>query len=462
VPDEYREGSPVLLLFQGPGADEEAGRRMVSKTPLVYEPMPPAPLIGATGLSLTNEFLPVAGLNREDVSLANATRCRYNHLNKLPEERGSPINHPIVRQAIQHCQHHHYKPPASVKLVVAAGEVALWASTGEGLHGSDEDKGRTIAAWRGWLLPWNPPPRPLLNLTDIYTPPASEVKVLVTYHVAAQWTMPWMYPAFRVDWHKVGKVLAGTWPHKPPTWTLVPPTTWPSTSAFDTEFGIENGYLLRYSLAYLEHGQLVAHVVESAHAWEVLTEPGSTVYLHNLPADVKFLNSITGGKPLKLEDTMIQHHVLWGDLPHNLNFVGSIYARINRWKHLVQVNPIAYSGGDAVGTLDAGMNLTRELAHDSQSEWIYRESVMPQWQTIMRSKEKGIKVNQARVQEALAGFQAIQEDAIAMAQAAAGWNINLGSPPQLTHWIFGYEEANWVHPLKKVQVGYKPREVKGR
>src|SRR2546427_203478 len=72
VPDEYREGSSVLLLFQGPGADEEAGRVMASKTPLVYEPHPPAPLLGATGLSLSLEFLPAAGLNREDVSLANA------------------------------------------------------------------------------------------------------------------------------------------------------------------------------------------------------------------------------------------------------------------------------------------------------------------------------------------------------------------------------------------------------
>src|SRR5438132_352171 len=83
VPDEIRD-VPVLVLAQNPGAQEEVGERVIGydyvrgrRIPLTAtNPSGPAPLIGPTGFDLVQEYLPLAGLTRAEVSLANVLKCR--------------------------------------------------------------------------------------------------------------------------------------------------------------------------------------------------------------------------------------------------------------------------------------------------------------------------------------------------------------------------------------------------
>src|SRR6266581_2342363 len=127
VPDEIRPNAKVLILGQNPGAHEEAGERLIERAGKVkrWEPCKPAPFLGDSGYDLEHTFLPLAGLDRQDVSLGNVVRCRVGGSNKLPD-----LGRVETRLAIQHCQHA-YGRSQTPRHVVALGEYALWATTGE-------------------------------------------------------------------------------------------------------------------------------------------------------------------------------------------------------------------------------------------------------------------------------------------------------------------------------------------
>jgi uracil-DNA glycosylase len=146
VPDELVTGSKVLILAQNPGGNEEAGRRLVAyeyvgrrRIP-VEEACQPAPLIGATGLEMAKNYLPLAGLVRgENVSFANVLKCRQivggKRTNDLPKGK-------VLAQAVAHCTRAHLRVPAGVELVVAMGAVSV---SYMGFPG-------TVSAWRGFTI----------------------------------------------------------------------------------------------------------------------------------------------------------------------------------------------------------------------------------------------------------------------------------------------------------------------
>ena len=126
VQGAFPEGAELMIVGQAPGADEEeAGEAFV----------------GATGKRLANEFLPLAGVDYKEVARDNAIRCRWRepgakkNTNKLPGEA-------ILNKAIACCRQYDVVP-ASVRLVIAMGTVAL-RKMGPGLRQHE---------WRGHLLP---------------------------------------------------------------------------------------------------------------------------------------------------------------------------------------------------------------------------------------------------------------------------------------------------------------------
>ena len=140
VPDELVEEAPVLVLGQNPGADEEAGMKVVGheyagrrRVP-VKEPNPrgPAPLTGETGFQMVQDFFPLAGLERGKVSLANVLKCRQivagKRTNDLPTGK-------ILAQAVGHCTRAHLRIPAGTQLIVAMGALATeWTGCPGSVH----------------------------------------------------------------------------------------------------------------------------------------------------------------------------------------------------------------------------------------------------------------------------------------------------------------------------------------
>ena len=444
VPDEMKPGTQVAVIAQGPGADEEAGRRYLGSNQ--WEPHPHAPLIGKTGRVFEHTFLPLAGLDRSEVSLGNIVRCRWNHKDTLP-----PLNQKVVQAAIAHCSRAHLRIPESTKVVVAMGEYAFY-----GLTGLQHD----FNGWRGYLAPLSLPGEPRVPMTGVWTPgrtPGDRLPVFVTYHIARLFREPEAELPTKRDWNKLAYILAGKWPEPMPPLIAEPPDPWPSYAAFDTEFAEDlHDRLIRYSLATRDRK---VWVVEASRAGVAATLPNTTVIMHNAPADLPHLRGLIDLGRVDVEDTMYAHAVLWtgrvetddqkgkqgSASSHTLNFLGSIYSKINRWKHLARIAPRQYAGGDALGTMDAwatGLHggLSGELARDPQTKWVYENLQKPLIPIIMKAHQRGIATDQEAARAALVDIKREQERFELRAQAYAGWPLNLRSPAHVAFWLYNIEQ----------------------
>jgi len=423
VPDIINDQAEVFIYAQNPGASEESGERWTGTS---YEPFPPQPLIGKTGLEMERTYLPQAGLERAQVSLGNALRCRYKHRDALP-----PLKSVIVREALEHCHKAHFKLPAKTKIISVQGEYALYAMTQEGM-----DKYRKISDWRGYALPYRPLGVPRVVDTEIFTPTPADIVVLASYHIAYTFRDPIVRLVTKSDWHKIRKVLNGKWPVKLPAIKSGPPSVWPTTSAFDTEFVPTTRHFICYSL----YDGRTLRVSEELNGGITDTDNAYTVIMHNAVVDIPFLHRMLPPNAFRIlvEDTMFSHSVLWSDFDHDLGFLGSLYSSLNKWKHLDRLNPKMYSAADAFATWEAFEQLKKELQRDPGSQYVYeiQKKLIP---IIMASEERGIRVNPARSKEAYLDRLHKVEKLRARAEAIVGWPINLASNPQVGHHLFKVE-----------------------
>ena len=440
VPDLVRPQAPVVVVGQNPGESEENGQKYLGNGQ--WESHPHAPLIGRTGRVFERIFLPLAGLNRDDISLANAFRCRFNHSNALPTIKQG------FYKALAHCTQAHWRAPEGVKLYVAMGEAAAMVLT---------QQTSDLAGWRGYLLPYTPIGTARLPQTSIWTPqPRDPAPVLITSHLAMIWREPDIELPLKRDWNKIPQILDGKWPVPMSPIIREPLDVWPSYSAFDTEFAEDDhSRLIRYSIATRDRQ---VWVIESERVGKAVTLPGTTIIMHNAPADLPHAAKFLDVSSVDIEDTMYAHAVLWtgrvetddqkgrtgGAMSHTLNFLGSMYARLNRWKHLARVAPIIYSGADAMGTMDVwetGLHggLKGELERDPQSKWVYENLQKPLVPIIIKNQKRGIAVNGKAVDLALKDIVREQADYTQQAQAYCGWPINLRSPVQIAYWLYTVE-----------------------
>jgi len=432
-------------MAQNPGDMEEKGEKVTGYQGkhTITEPHPPAPLIGKTGFYQDREFLPIAGLQRTDASYDNAIRCRHNHTNNLP-----PLTNPQMREALEHCHRAYFKMPNSTELIVAQGEYALYAMTQKGMN-----VGHKVSDWRGYVLPYAPIGTGEWAINDVWTPiqAISPVPVLVVNHLASLFKQPESIMPAKRDWSKIPRILAGKWPQKPPEILTFAPSLWPDKFAFDTEYVPHNNHLIRYSMAYpnLTTGNLVVRVVErsDAYGWTGAVFPGkSTLILQNADADLDHFEeiAITNKEDYKFEDTMHAHAVLWSGQPHDLNFLGSMYAPFNRWKHLEYTNPIVYSGLDAAATWYAWEALEREFQRDPQSEHVYRKYQLPLVNIIRQAKSKGIRIHQENALRITNELKVDVDELGIKAEALVGWPINIASDDQTAKQLYEVERIQEV------------------
>lgn len=400
VPDLIREQARLFLVGQNPGVEEEREGQ---------------PFVGKAGLALESQYLRQAGLTREDVSLGNAIRCRFKRSNSLPEVRST-----VMKAAVQHCRRH-WRQPEGARALVSMGDHALLSTAG--VPSSSE--------WRGWLLPQVG--THVKHLSSVWTPAPREVPVFATMHPARVFREPGFRIPLLADWRKLSRFLTGRWPRPMPP-IQHGPLTEPllvSQAAFDTEY--DGQTLTRYSLAW--DGQV--RVVEAADGG--FDAPWTTFVMQHAVADYQWLRGLTGQAEPAYEDVMYAHAVLWAGFPHSLEYLGSIYASTNRWKHLSQSNPVVYSGADAWGTWECWQALQGELAKDPQSLEVYRTQLHPLVPIIDRAHRHGLRVNQARAQQVAGELANRVERATRRAQAAVGWPINLGSTQQVGVELYGVQ-----------------------
>lgn len=445
VPDENKPGARVRVIGQNPGEAEVIGRHFIrwykgeEGTGEIWENDRPRPLIGKSGYELDHKFLPLAGLTRDDVETANVIRCRWRNSNDLP-----PLTTTIARSAIEHCQRAHWVEPNDKTTMVALGAYALYALTGE-YEGDDGDAdsadddiraSKSVDGWRGWLLPYRPQHYAQSDSAiRIFTREQrnSAIRVFATYHPAFYWRAHWLRPVGRMDFARLGRLLRGTWPEAFPQMSQDNPSPLPHSVAFDTEYNPWTKELHRYSIGYRHHDEPRAFVIE---ARDIIVSPRpmpTNIIMQNAEADWPYLTSIFGHTPETWDDTMFAHSLLYGTLRHSLDFMGSCYARHNRWKHLQQLDPLTYSGMDALATYDIWQQLSRELARDAASSALYEHELKPLLPPVMA--RPSIRLNAMHIAEASATMKSEQREIELRGQVAAGWPINVSSADQISRWL---------------------------
>jgi len=439
VPGRYRN-SPVLVLGQNPGVNEEIGARVLEKHygQEITEPCVPQPLIGATGHWLRREFWPLAQLGSlEEHSLDNVIKCRPYGLNELPSLTGHDpskrITQPMLRQAIQHCMAAHFHPPDSVRTVVAMGSLALYAMTGQS----------NIGSWRGWALGrgsatlWTPQEY-IPGVTSYYSG-SDRVTIFATLHIAALFRDTQLYHATLRDFRRLGALVRGTWPAALPDVTLEPPKALPPVIGFDTEYD-SLGKLEQWSLADTEGHVHFVDVTEWGTEFPLEVPEDLAVIAQNAIVDLPHFRAVFGTDQFVLEDCMLADAVLWPGELHNLDYMLSKYGRFNRHKHLREVPELRwlYAGLDAFTTLnDVWRELCRQFERDPQAYAEYRQRRQPLLHVLDRFQQHGIPVDHARVQEASSRFTTRLAALKAEAQALTGDPaFNLASNQQLSSVLF--------------------------
>ena len=399
---------------------------------------------------LDDDALPVHGAASQSADQASSASMASDP----PSESGQFVPNLGACRICQTCQG--FSPRIIITTVGPKAYIALGEYAFYGLTSLQHD----FNGWRGYVHPFRPlwaetvPPLP----TRVWTPgqvPGDQPPVYVVHHIARIFREPEAELPAKRDWNKLAQLLAGKWPEPMPPIEADPPEPWPSYAAFDTEFEPNHPErLVRWSLATKDRR---VWVVEAARGWPHVL-PGSTVIMHNAAADLPHLRGFDP-QTVIIEDSMMSHAVLWtgrvetddqkgkqgGASSHTLNFLGSIYARINRWKHLARIAPRQYAGADALGTMDAwatGLHggLLGELDRDPQTKWVYENLQKPLIPIIMKAHQRGIATDREAARAALADIKREQDRFELRAQAYAGWALNLRSPQHVAFWLYTIEQ----------------------
>lgn len=426
----------IVVGYKNMEESEILGRRFVrwykqeEGTGEIWEQDTPRPLIGKSGYELDHTFLPRANLTRDDVECTNVVRCRLDNSNDLP-----PLTTTMAREMVTHCQRAYWREPHESQAMVALGAYALWALTGE-YEGDDDDAdaadddlraSKSIDGWRGWLLPYAPTWQSGMGRVG------HTLQVFATYHPAFYWRAHWLKPVGKMDWAKLGRVLRGTWPEAFPQMRQDIPIHANIEVAFDTEYNPWTKELHRYSLAWRVDDESRVYVVEASNMLRAPRPMPQRIIMQNAEADWPYITSVFGSLPKTWDDTMYAHAVLYGTLRHSLDFMGSLYARHNRWKHLQQSDLLVYSGMDALATYDIWQQLERELARDAQSRALYEHELKPLLPHVMARPH--IHLNAMHIANASQELAKEQEEIALRGQAAAGWPINVSSADQISRWL---------------------------
>lgn len=432
VHDEVRPSSIAIMAFS-PSKDDVRGQELVGyagpRQP-IYQTTSSKPFIGSEGWFLTQTLLPSAGLSRDQVSLHHLIKCHV----------ASPPNHDTLLAASHHCVKHHLNISDEIQVLVTMGDVPWKTLQGEGLPLND---------WRGFTGP-----SPLQG---------GQVQVYATADLKDLFKDPHLRFVTRRDWRKIPSILKGDYPLPIPKQCVASPSTreefeqllqealYQREIMVDTEFIVGNSLLTHVGAAWLNtslktptvkgfqiewvHGD--ATHVERAVFMKYWTRLCQTVPMGfwNAKADLPILEKNLGVIPQCFEDPMQAHAVLWPDMPHDYEFVASIYGKYPKLKHLSKKDILLYHWGDMIDLVWIWEALKEEFKHEPKCEVKYRQQNLKVIPIILKREIQGIRVNQGRIESARKEYQALSHASSILAQAYTGFPINLGSTLQLSAYL---------------------------
>jgi DNA polymerase I-like protein with 3'-5' exonuclease and polymerase domains/uracil-DNA glycosylase len=451
VPPRGNLQADLIVLGEAPGAEEvQFGR----------------PFIGASGRELS-KLLSEAGIHEEQLLFTNVCpyRPKDNDIENFAKKRKTPpvgwtsfrdkYISPEMQEGIEFLKYTLQKVPA--KAILALGNTALWALTGE----------TGISSWRGSTL--------LSNLPD-----CPQLIVLPTIHPAAvlrDW--PQRHIVLH-DLRRVRRLRDKGWEYKPREYRLIVPRVidfsalcsrlktylsildkGPRDFACDIEtsaghiscigFAFTPEEALTIPLMLLDSRESYWSEDQEAHlvalVREVLRHPNARVIGQNFIYDTQYIYRHWGFVPNFGGDTMIGHHAQFSNLPKSLGFLSSLHCENHvfwkeegkeaRSEEAINHDKFwRYNGKDCCSTLEAWQSIAASAKSQNLEEpFSYQQALFPAVFNMMR---RGIRVDTERRRFLTKELETRLTAAEARLQTLVGYPINPRSPPQLKR--FFYEE----------------------
>lgn len=434
----------------GPSGPKQADILIVGEAPGAEEERCGMPFVGASGQELTR-MLADAGIERDRCRIVNvcpwrppgnridyffwskrdATKLEKEELNGRWPKQEIWDGLELLKQEIEQC---------NPKVIIALGEVALWALTGE----------NGVTKWRGSIL------------ESTLSPPR---KVIPTYHpeaVLRQWA--WRFVAVR-DLRRANDESKTAGIPVPDVDYVVAPTDGEVRAFLDETLGrlqgatrpvriavdIETraGFITCIGLALSpKFAFVIPFIAQNTPNWftelvelevvqklkAILTHENAYIVGQNFVYDMQYIVKLWGFMPRCDFDTIIAHHVCFPGLPKALDFLSSLYLPYHRyWKHeLHTVDDYqywTYNAKDCCITWQLIDPLQKTIdSYGLQSIFDKQMALIP---PVMSMMLRGVRVDTKQLGEVSTDIEAKMGEVMHYITTALGHDLNPRSNPQM-------------------------------
>src|SRR5215472_11510952 len=173
-------------------------------------------------------------------------------------------------------------------------------------------------------------------------------------------------------------------------------------------------------------------VTELAYIWRKLFRVFSTrgIIGQNIQFDLTRLERYGFIFPRIDFDTMLAHHLLYPEFPHDLGFITSIYTNEPYYKHEISTQLWPYNCKDAACTYEAYTKLLIELKQADQYDY-FMKHVMTLIRPIMKMQEAGFVIDQPALRATRQRLDLEREYLQLLLNQEVGFDINVRSGPDL-------------------------------
>lgn len=413
-------GAKIALVGEAPGREEEAQRR---------------PFVGAAGKVL-NAMLAAAGIKREECYVTNVVKVRPPD-NKL--ERLGELGYKIADFTPELIKELEAIRP---RLVLPLGDLACAELTGK----------RPISKWRGSIVP---------SVVD-------GLKAMPTLHPAYVLRDYAMHPVVIWDLKKAKKEAENASPVFTPEMCLDPSletvagyldkchsrgavsfdieTYGPRIRCLGLSCGPNDAICIPFKRAGVNRWSQEDEFLIWSRVSQLFTDPSVTKIAQNSQFDIQFLLPHVGFPRPTCFDTLLAHHLLYPELPHDLDFLTSVYTNIGYYGigNVMKASDEdcwVYNCHDVMATFQVYQALSEELREKGLEAFYYGYTI-PLSICLFEMQLRGVRIAQERRSELVNGLQGEADKLLSeLAEIAPGLNIR--SNPQLVEYLYR-------------QKGYKP------
>lgn len=421
----------IMIVGEAPGNEEEIRG---------------VPFVGTSGTELTR-MLHESGILRTECFLTNV--CKYrppeNKIENFFLDKQQKKPNELIIEGVKELQEEIAR--CQPKLIIALGNTALWALTGN----------RGITKWRGSMLTHG------------------DAMLMPTYHPALI-LREWGWRAIAVhDLRRAADALKnGSWPERKNSYIVRP--------SFEQTMDTLGGLLQRAASDKLKLASDIetrlSHIACHGIAWseteaicipymcverpagywtideetaivkrekELLNHPNVELSGQNYSYDAQYKARRRGYKPRLRDDTMVMQNVAWPGLPKGLDFLSSMYRKRHvYWKDegklwdpkMPEERLWGYNCDDACATYEVRDTL-EEILRASGLWDLYRFQMLV-WEVSFEMMLRGIRIDQLSRGRIAGEMISAINDRERSLNYIAGHELNVRSPKQM-HQFF-YEE----------------------